>query len=247
MEKNSEFHLSYSRITIYDNCPLRYKFIYVDELPTAARSYFSFGNSIHKVLELFYQPEENFITAKTPSLNYLLGLLNEHWISAGYNTEYQEKKAKDEAVQLLTKFYRETIFGFQPAYLVEKSFSFELNGFRIIGRIDRIDQGNDGYSIIDYKTNKILPYFFKKINLLQPIIYYLGAKESLGLNKINSVFMYFVRFNKKVEFNISDEMAEEGKQKILQVGKAIQCNEFSPKPGSACSTCEFKDRCASFQ
>ena len=130
---------------------------------------------------------------------------------------------------------------------IQLSEHFKLNEFRIIGRIDRIDRENDGYNIVDYKTNRILPSLFKKINLLQPIIYYLGAKESLGLNKINSVFMYFVRFNKKIEFNISDEMMEEGKQKILQVGKAIQCNEFSPKSSSACSTCEFKNRCTGFQ
>ncbi len=246
MGKNAEFHLSYSRIATYINCPLRYKFIYVDKLPVKERSYFSFGSSIHKVLEVFYHPEKNFINMKEPPFEYMLSLLDKHWISAGYTTKNEEQKAKDKALKVLKRLYQETIFGFHPAYLVEKSFSFHLDKFKVIGRIDRIDYANDGYTIIDYKTNRLVPRFFKVTELLQPVIYYVGAKESLGLKKINNVFLYFVNFNKKVRFDISDEMVEKGKNKIIQVGKAIQREEFYPKPNGSCTSCEFKDICPAF-
>jgi len=246
MEKDTDFHLSYSRIAVYDDCPKRYKFIYVDKLPTMERSYFSFGNSIHKALEIFYHPEKNFVRTKKPPLEYLLKLLDEHWISAGYRTEYQEKKAKEEALQILRKLYRETIFGFHPAYLVEKSFSFRLGEFKVVGKIDRIDQTSDGYIIIDYKTSRTLPRFFKEIDLLQPIIYYIGAKEFLGLEKVDYVSLYFVRFNKKVKFDISEELLKKGKGKIIQVGEAIQRSEFPTKADGSCSTCEFKNICPAF-
>lgn len=243
LEKNTEFHLSYSRIATYINCPLRYKFIYIDKLPTKVRSYFSFGGSIHKVLEIFYHPEKNFINMKKPPFEYIISLLDEHWISAGYATKNEEQKAKEKALKILKRLYQETIFGFQPAYLVEQSFSFPLDKFKVIGRIDRIDYTNNGYTIIDYKTSRILPRFFKVTEILQPVIYYIGAKESLHLEKIDNVSLYFVNFNKKVKFNISDEMVEKGKKKIIQVGEAIMRDEFYPKPNGYCGSCEFKDIC----
>ncbi len=247
MEQDKEFHLSFSRIAIYNECPLRYKYIYVDKLPVKARSYFSFGSTIHKVLELFYHPEENFKKKNKPPLEYLLSLLEEHWISAGYKTENEEKKAKEEAKKILTKIYRENIFGFKPAYIVEKSFSFELDKFKVIGRIDRIDELKDGYKIIDYKTNRLMPRFFREIDLLQPVIYKIAAERSLGLNNIKSVSLIFVRFNKEVKFSLPQGIIEKGIAKIIETGNNILAEKFDPLPNGKCSTCEFRNICPVFE
>jgi putative RecB family exonuclease len=246
MDKNTEFHLSFSRIAVYENCPMRYKFIYVDKLSTIPRSYFSFGSTIHKVLEIFYHPEKNFIKKKRPPLEYLMELLDEHWISEGYKGS-EEERARKEAAEILKKIYRENIFGFSPAYEVEKNFSFNLSNFKVIGRIDRIDKIGDYYKIIDYKTNRILPRFFKEIDLLQPIIYYIAGKEALHLPNIKTVSLLFVRYNKEISFNLTDNLIEKGKEKIVQTGQKILNNEFAPKVGKNCSTCEFRDICPAFK
>jgi putative RecB family exonuclease len=246
MDENKEFHLSFSRIAVYENCPMRYKFIYVDKLSTIPRSYFSFGSTIHKVLEIFYHPEKNFIKKKKPPLEYLMELLDEHWISEGYKGG-EEERARKEAAEILKKIYRENIFGFSPAYEVEKNFSFNLKNFKIIGRIDRIDKIGDYYKIIDYKTNRILPRFFKEIDLLQPIIYYIAGKEALHLPNIKTVSLLFVRYNKEISFNLTDSLIEKGKERIVQTGQKILNKEFAPKVGKNCSTCEFKDICPAFK
>ena len=246
MEKNKEFHLSFSRIAIYDACPLRYKYIYVDKLPTALRSYFSFGSTIHKVLEIFYHPDKNFLKLKNPPFQYLHNLLEENWISAGYKNEKEEEKAKREAEEILIKFYRENIFGYRPASLVEKNFSFNLDKFKVIGRIDRIDDDGDGIRIIDYKTNRLMPHFFKEIDLLQPAIYYMAAKKSFNIDKIKSVSLFFVRFNKQVAFNLSEDFLERSEEKIIKTGNLILDEAFEPKPNGRCSTCEFRNICPVF-
>jgi RecB family exonuclease len=246
MEQSKEFHLSFSRIAVYDACPLRYKFIYVDKLPTIQRSYFSFGSSIHKVLEIFYHPENNFLKLKKAPSLYLKELLEENWISAGYKNKKEEEKAKDEAIKILNKFYRENIFGFKPAHLVEKSFSFKLDNFKVIGRIDRIDEETDGFKIIDYKTNRILPRFFREIDLLQPAIYYMAAQKTFDIQEIKAVSLFFVRYNKQVEFNLSDEFLKKSEEKIIRTGELILSKNFEPKLNGRCSTCEFKDICPVF-
>ncbi len=246
MAETKEFHLSFSRIAIYDNCPMRYKFIYVDKLSTMPRGYFSFGSTIHKVLEIFYHPDKNFIKQKRPPLEYLMELLDEHWISDGYKGG-EEERARKEAIDLLKKIYRENIFGFSPAYEVEKNFSFNLDKFKVIGRIDRIDKVGNAYKIIDYKTNRILPKFFREIDLLQPIIYYIAGKEALHLPKIETVSLLFVRYNKEISFDLNDRLVEKGKEKIIRTGEQILANNFEPKVGKNCSTCEFRDICPAFK
>ncbi len=247
MEQGKEFHLSFSRIAIYNECPLRYKYIYIDKLPTEARSYFSFGNTIHKVLEKFYHPEENFKKKDKAPLEYLMELLEKYWISEGYKTENQENKAKEEAKKILIEFYRKNIFGFKPAYIVEKTFSFELDKFKIIGRIDRIDKTSKGYKIIDYKTSRLLPKFFREIDLLQPIIYRIAAEKSLNLENINEISMIYVRFNEEIKFNIGDYLVQKGLEKIVETGNKILKEEFEPLPNGRCSTCEFRNICPAYK
>ncbi len=43
-----------------------------------------------------------------------------------------------------------------PVEIVQREypFSFEIQDIIINGKIDRIDKGEDGYSVIDYKTSK---------------------------------------------------------------------------------------------
>ncbi len=48
--------LSYSGFHAYTECPLRWKYLYIDRMPTAPRGYFSFGRSVHSALEEFVKP-----------------------------------------------------------------------------------------------------------------------------------------------------------------------------------------------
>ena len=48
--------LSYSSFRTYQECPLRWRFLYVDKLPEAPRGYFTFGRVVHSVLEQLVAP-----------------------------------------------------------------------------------------------------------------------------------------------------------------------------------------------
>ena len=45
--------LSHSSITLYNECPQKYKFRYIDAVPEKPRHFFSFGRSVHSALEPF--------------------------------------------------------------------------------------------------------------------------------------------------------------------------------------------------
>ena len=246
MEKDDNFYLSFSRLSTYLKCPLRYKFIYIDNLPTVPRSYFSFGNTIHKVLEVFYDPYKNFVELKKAPYKYMMELLDSCWLSQGYTSKTEEIKAKREAKRILTNFYRKSIFAFQPALFVEKSFSFEIERFELKGRIDRIDERSGHFTVVDYKTNSILPEFFREEAFLQPVIYNIAARKMLETNKIDVISLYFLKFDRKINFSLGDAIIKKGKKRIYEIGNLIQKGEFMPKVNGSCLSCEFKTICAAF-
>src|SRR4029077_7836578 len=44
---------SFSALKAFENCPLQYKYQYYLKLPSPGSPYFSFGQTIHKVFELY--------------------------------------------------------------------------------------------------------------------------------------------------------------------------------------------------
>lgn len=67
--------LSYSSFHTYEDCPQRWKFLYIDEIPEAPRSYFSFGRSMHSALEALVAP---LVAAQQPRKRGQLSLFDFH-------------------------------------------------------------------------------------------------------------------------------------------------------------------------
>ena len=61
--------LSHSQITLYLQCPLKYKLKYVEKLKEKPKSYLSFGKSVHTALEYLFASR----LQTPPSLDEVLG------------------------------------------------------------------------------------------------------------------------------------------------------------------------------
>ncbi len=64
--------LSHSSISLFNECPQKYKFKYIDKIPEKPKYFFSFGQSVHLALEYFYGPVLTPAAPKAPSLEDLL-------------------------------------------------------------------------------------------------------------------------------------------------------------------------------
>jgi len=240
MEKN--ISLSYSKIGTFLECPKKYYFQYILKLPTKPKYYYSFGETIHKVLEDMYNPSKSL--NKLPRLSELLLLVDEYWIGTGFWNEEHEEEAKSEAKELLRDFYKKNIFDFKPAFSVEEKIYFNICGINIAGKIDRIDKlpGNE-FEIIDYKTGDgISTSNINFIDRLQLIIYSLGFKAKYSFRaKLTS--WYFLKKNEKLTIELNEEDFLKGEETIKEVSKRIIDSSFERKENEFCQYCDFIEAC----
>jgi putative RecB family exonuclease len=173
--------LSYSSFHTYEECPLRWKFLYVDKLPETPRGYFTFGRVVHSVLEELVRPLliagarrlpsgdaqrtlDDFRapgaepTAGTPmSKEDLLALYDRSWLSEGYSSPEEEARYRTLGRDLLLRYYARFVREAPRPVAVEEHLEARWDGISIHGYIDRIDRtAEGGLEIVDYKTSREL-------------------------------------------------------------------------------------------
>ncbi len=120
---------------------------YIDEQD---RYYIELGNLYHKVLEIYFKNNANEFN-KEVLISIVDNYMNARDAFIGYKKLYKAKL--NNIVDTLTEFIKMDLNnrnGFTP-YEFEKKVSVEIDGLKIAGRIDRIDEFEGMKIIIDYK------------------------------------------------------------------------------------------------
>lgn len=235
--------LSHSSLSLYNECPRKYKFKYVDGIPEKPRHFFSFGQSVHLALEFFYEGRET-----APGLEELLKSYKERWVSAGYKDEEHEAEHFAEGRRILTRFHAKHAVGFAPPFSVEYAFSFEVDGVPVTGRIDRVDKLPDGrLSVLDYKTGKPLASG-RLASDAQLTMYQLACERQLGAEVAELVFYHLPTLKEHRAARRPAALVDELQARIVSTASSIEREEFEPRPGEAkCRWCDYKPLCPVFK
>ncbi|HYV33688.1 MAG TPA: ATP-dependent DNA helicase, partial [Candidatus Limnocylindria bacterium] len=182
---------SYSQLKDFETCPLKYKYQYYLKLPVPGSQYLSFGNTMHKVFEdylkqfkdasTFSQADlfgKSKIAPALPGFEVLEKLYEKNWIDEWYESKAERERYKKEGKEMLKRFYDECKINIPKPKYIEQSFILFLEKFRLVGRIDRIDESDNGLIIYDYKTGK-MPSRTEKRDIEQLYIYQMAAQEYL--------------------------------------------------------------------
>ncbi|MDE1976366.1 MAG: PD-(D/E)XK nuclease family protein [Elusimicrobia bacterium] len=232
--------LSHSSISLYAECPQKYKFRYIDRIPEKPKHYFSFGSSVHSALEYFYGAK----SLPPPSLDEVLAYYKEHWISAGYKNQAQEEQYREDGEEILTLFYRKHAPEYHIPLFVEYQFNMEINGVPVTGKVDRVDQMPDGrFSVIDYKTGKALAKGRAGTDE-QLTMYQLACEKLLGAEVCRLSFYHLPSLTEQVAERRSSALVHALEKKIVSTAEAISSQEFSPTPEEKkCFWCDYKPLC----
>ncbi|MGB3346859.1 MAG: PD-(D/E)XK nuclease family protein [Candidatus Humimicrobiia bacterium] len=233
--------LSYSAISTYLNCPLQYKLVYIDGLKLLPKPYFSFGNSLHKLVAYFFK--DMFL--KPPALDDFLKYYKDNWLSEGYETKENEKEHFLLGENILREFYNLNKKDYKKPISVEYYFKVDFNNIILTGLIDRVDKLPSGnLEIIDYKSGKVIPTIYDLNEDLQLSIYHIAAEETWNILP-EKLTIYHLRSNTSLSTKRGIKQLDKAKELIFKVLEEIKKGNFKPKIGRFCP-CDFPQHCPHF-
>lgn len=237
--------LSYSQIQTFKICPLHYKLKYIYKVPTPPTSSQSFGNTFHITMKAFYEALKQ---GEKPTMWLMKRLLKENWISDGYLSKSHEKGSYKKAKKFLKHYLDNTFNSKVVPVVMEQPFVIRLEGLRVGGKIDRVDELGNTIRVVDYKTGATALTQKQADTDLQLSIYGLAAtsipEAPFGREpkKVRLSLMYFDK-PQIVTTTRTKKQLEEAKREIEGYKKQIEESDFQCSKGYLCRTCEYKLFC----
>ena len=243
---------SYSSISAFENCPLKFKFAYIDKIKPLRKNIESFmGIRVHETLEKLYRDK---LYAKIDTLEELLDFYNKRWEKEMHGNIFVVKGYDIENYRKMGEMYIEDYYNtYKPfdegrTIALEKKIFFPLNEkYWINGIIDRITEKNGIYEVHDYKTSLYFPSL-NELDETQLAVYAIALQYLYGVEEIELVW-HFLAFNK--EFRIRKKSYEYAKEEIIEkiekIEKAIKEKNFPAKESSLCEYCEYQQICPLFK
>ncbi len=261
---------SFSRIQTYIQCPLKYRFKYIDRIKDQdfeQTADLLLGSAVHYALEKLYEEISNF---KNVSEQKLLEFFYSYWNMeieslkvSGDGLVVREGSTEDDFIlrgEEYLKSYFEKNKPFDNIKVVdtEANVSFKLDEDVVFaGFIDRLDKDGDTFVINDYKTNKRLPPESKDSMKEQLTLYAMWVKEKYGKYfKRLKARLYFLHFDIEDSWEITENLLQEVTEKYRWLVKEIEAkkakfldgekNIFEIKETPLCRFCEYTSICPLF-
>jgi putative RecB family exonuclease len=242
---------SHSKLTTYQQCPQKYKFRYIDEIPPPIRSIeLHLGTTVHAALEKLYADAKQ---GQVTSLDDLLIFYQGKW-DEGYLPQMRIVRAKttartyfDLGHQML-KDYHWTFYPFTQSTTLEleEKFTFPLsNDNEIRGIIDRLAKSEDGtLEIHDYKTSRRLPSTEQVANDVQLALYEIAIRHRWPETGNISLIWHYLAFDKEIKITKTPQQLETVTRNTLGLIRRIEATTSFPfQVTPLCNWCEYKEIC----
>ncbi len=248
---------SHTQLQTFEACPWRYRYAYILKIPKRGTHTQSFGFSLHKALErffktsmeraatsqatLFAKPREQE-AGKPPTIDELITMFEESWQDRWYVDQKQKEEYRQLGRDILRQFYRVHENNWPNVVAAEQRFSIKLDSFSLGGAIDRIDSGEKGLHIIDYKSSTA-PKTLTLPKKEQLILYQIAVEETMK-QPVEALTLYYLSDNKPMTFTASEKQKDKMRLKTIQLLESIAASDFAPTPSKqVCGHCDYRDMC----
>jgi RecB family exonuclease len=242
-QKTSSLRLSVSKVKTFSDCQKKYHFSYILKLPRKEFDYHTFGQFVHKILELFY---EQRISGNGEPNSDLMGKVFKTAMSEyGHRLSSDHKK---EGYEIIDRYLQRLAKGQDEAkkvLSVEKRFNLNITDNVILnGMIDKVQIDNDGVmTVADYKTTKNKKYLKDDFLQLQTYAYVLWSEDK-SIKKVRGAYVLLRHDFERIEKEFSIDEIMEVKNKYETYAKNIEDELlWRANPTRLCAYCEFLDSC----
>lgn len=239
--------LSPSKITTYLACPVKYKWTYVDDRGKwymRAKSHYSFGTTLHKVLQRFHDEGDQGVT----TAHEAVAALEEGWIEAGYQSQEEMDQALAEGRTIVAEYVEavqkspitsRTVF-------IEKTLRMDMGDYVLLGRLDRLDRTEDGWlDIIDYKSGRRAVTDEEVAHDLAMSIYQLLVRHHYPGEKVRATIIA-LRVGERASASLGEEEAARLALDLKGLGDEILNRDYEgmiPVGKELCHRCDFLALC----
>jgi putative RecB family exonuclease len=242
---------SHSKLTTYQQCPQKYKFRYIDEIPPPIRSIeLHLGDTVHRALEKLYADAKQ---GQTQTCDEILACYQQKW-EEGYRPQMRIVRSGTTARtyleygrQMLLAYHRRFHPFTESATLeLEEKFLFPLSeGREIRGIIDRLAKAGDGsLEIHDYKTSRRFPTPSQAGSDTQLALYELALRHRWPGTQRITLIWHYLAFDKDISIAKTFRQLETVKQNTLGLIKRIESTStFPTQVTPLCDWCEYKEIC----
>lgn len=246
--------LSPSKISRFTQCPLAFKYSYVDRLPEPATIHQVRGTLAHAALEHLFADND----APGRTLARAEAALMDTWANRHSQPEYVELELDEREEAQLLEELRVLISRYfeleDPTSVCPRGLELELrarvDGVELNGIIDRLDDVGDGdFSVVDYKTGSAPREARAQSSFNGVNFYAVLCEENFGRPPVEVRLMY-LRDRVVLVQSVTEQLVRGSRHRALAVWSAIEraCeNEvFRANPSPLCRFCAFRSICPVF-
>jgi putative RecB family exonuclease len=243
------YALSPSSISSFKECPLAFRFSYVDRLPEPPTMWTAKGTLVHLALQYLLDrpPDDRTVDAALADLDRARVALAADAEFSALELDAEEQARFDRDSEALVRRYFELEDPQQVHPIgLELRLEAEVGGVRLRSVIDRLDLVGNELVVTDYKTGSVPSEFFEAKSLAGVHMYAALCEQNFG-QRPHHVQLLYLSKPEAIVATPSDQSSRGVARRTAALWSAIEqaCarDDFRPRPSRLCDFCTFRPYC----
>jgi len=237
--------LSYFQVEDYVTCPLKYKFRHLLRVPVLPHHSLVFGRVLHTAIHSFLRKR---LGGEKAGEKDLLKEYENLWVNEGFLSREHEELRKKAGREALRRFCRREEESGQTPSILEKSFKWQQEKIKFIGRWDRIDIRKGEAVIIDFKATEVKDQKEadkRTAESLQMDLYALSFCRTQD-TPLRETRLHFLESGLIGRAKKGEKELGRAWERIKEAEQGIRNRDFPARPDfHSCFYCEYKTICPS--
>jgi putative RecB family exonuclease len=238
-------HLSYSRLSRFETCPLSYRLHYIEKQQAEPGLPLRFGKTIHAVLERLIKEVVDDERTGPLSEERAIELYREAWGAE----QLTGMDVFAEGLAILRRFIAEQgVVDHRDVLAIEKEFRLPVGPFEVLGFIDRVDWIDDEtVEVIDYKTNHQLFTRDEVDTSLQMSLYEVAVRRLWPWAKKVKLTFWLLRHGVRQQTTRTEEQLADALAYVETLGRQTEtATAYPARLNTNCSYCDHRKQCPTY-